>query len=92
MGQPITFAKALAVDGDMVLLFGGYGDDEARLALVRCQGNDAVLLGEAELTGYAREDLWTAQGCGDTLHVTHAGVWRRIRVNDFATYLEEQAR
>ncbi len=79
--EEIAGAKALAVDGDLVLLAGGYDKDAARIALLRLGPQGAQSLGKVWLeppTDPSRRMI----GHGDTLHIIEDGQWRRITVAD----------
>lgn len=81
-------AKAIAIDGNHILLAGGYGSDAARLALIeldqRGSGEAAVPLATWQmplrLAGPERPTLLT--GRGDTLHLIDGDKWHRWRVDD----------
>lgn len=82
-------AKAIAIDGNHMLLAGGYGSDAARLALVeldqRGSGEAAVPLAtwQMPLAGSERPMLLT--GRGDTLHLIDGDRWHQWRVEDAVT-------
>lgn len=86
-------AKAIAIDGNHMLLAGGYGSDAARLALVeldqRGSGEAAVTLATWQmplrLAGSERPMLLT--GRADTLHLIDGDRWHRWRVGDVVTAL-----
>jgi hypothetical protein len=76
----ISDAGAIGVDGDHVLLAGGYDEHRSRLALLRLDGDDARQVG---MWTFHRPDENAArllQGRGATLHIVGGGNWRRIDV------------
>jgi hypothetical protein len=86
-------AKAIAIDGNHMLLAGGYGSDAARLVLVELDqpgnGETAVPLATwqmpLQLAGSERPMLLT--GRSDTLHLIDGDIWHRWRVGDAVTAL-----
>jgi hypothetical protein len=79
----ISFADALAVHGDHVVLSGNYGEGPDRLVLLRLMNNRVRVLRtwKLEPRPAGRENSY-AQGNGDTLHIVHSGRWRRIKVQE----------
>lgn len=73
-------ARALAVDGNHVLLAGGYDDKAGRVALLRLWNRKAEVLGEIQIPAPSREAASLVQGQGDTIHLVDQGVWRRFSV------------
>lgn len=77
-GNDVAGAKAIAVDGDYVLLAGGYNDNSDRLVLLRLD------VDRAEQVGEWRHQLWTpsaarlVQGQGSTLHIAGQGSWTKL--------------
>lgn len=86
----IAGANAIAVDGQHVVLAGGYGDDRARLALLRLKAEGSSLLFEAELdlgtANEAEQLLLTARG--DQVHVVTALTWFRLSVAEIVREAE----
>ena len=86
-------AKAIAIDGNHMLLAGGYGSDAARLALVeldqRGSGEAAATLATWQmplrLAGSEKSMLLT--GRSDTLHLIDGDRWHQWRVGDAVTAL-----
>jgi hypothetical protein len=76
----IAGAKALAVDGDHVLLAGGYGTQSSRLALVRLEGDAARQIGEWIFHLPDRNAARLLQGRGSILHIVGGGRWSGIAV------------
>jgi hypothetical protein len=77
-------ATAIAVDGDNVVLFGGYNEDVSRIALLKLGENAAEWIGELTLTdlpGARRQVV----GRGDTIHIIGDELWRRFTVDDIVT-------
>ena len=72
-------AAAIAVDGDWVVLFGGYDDQRSRIALLKLGEKAAEWVGELTLTEteVARDQ---AVGRGDAIHLIGEGTWRRFTV------------
>ncbi|MBR0752808.1 hypothetical protein JQ604_11490 [Bradyrhizobium jicamae] len=77
----VAGAKALAVDGDLVLLAGGYGDQSERIALLHL-GDDhqAQQIGESQFQRPDRNKARLVQGRGATLHIVGQGNWTRLSV------------
>ncbi|MFO1060013.1 MAG: hypothetical protein U1E53_23980 [Dongiaceae bacterium] len=74
-------ARALAVDGDHVLLAGGWAEDRSgldRLALVRLEDDRARPLGAWHHPLIDGAEM--VQGNGSTLHVVADGQWTRLEV------------
>jgi hypothetical protein len=76
----VAGAGALAVDGDYVLLAGGYNDKSDRLALVRLVGDRAQQSGELRFQPPKRDAAHLLQGQGSTLHIVGQGRWTRVSV------------
>jgi hypothetical protein len=72
-------AAALAVDGDRIVLFGGYGEHRSRIALLTLRETAAEWVGELRLTG-PEATRAQAAGRGDTIHLIGDGEWRRFTV------------
>jgi hypothetical protein len=73
-------AKALAVDGAVVLLAGGYDEDANRLALVRLEQGEAKLIGAFHCPEIENADL--ISGHSSAIHVVKNEIWTRISVCD----------
>ncbi len=73
-------AKALAVDGAIVLLAGGYNEDANRLALVRLEQGDAKLIGQFQCLEIENADL--ISGHSSVIHVVKNERWTRFSVLD----------
>jgi hypothetical protein len=76
----IAGAKALAVDGDHVLLAGGYKEESSRLALLRLDGGEARQVGEGWFKRPDRGAAALVQGRGATLHIVGEGRWVKVTV------------
>lgn len=76
----VAGAKALAVDGDHVLLAGGYGDKSRRLALLRLGNDRALQVGEWHFQPPERNAARLLQGQGDTLHIAGQGRWTKLKL------------
>lgn len=74
-------ARALAVDGDHVLLASGYKPHGNRLAVVKLEADEARLIGELRAP-FDLDGAALLQGQRDTLHIVHDGLWWKIRVQD----------
>jgi hypothetical protein len=85
----ITGAKALAVEGDHVLLAGGYRDRSKRLALLHLGDDEAHPVGEWQLPQFDRHAAGLLQGCGGTLHFVSQGSWSKLSL---ATLCRESRR
>ena len=75
----VSGAKALAVDGDHVVLAGGYGDEAGRIALLRLGDEDAEQIGTTSIQ-VDRTRAHLLVGRGATLHVVGGGTWTRLDV------------
>ena len=73
-------AKALAVDGAIVLLAGGYDEDANRLALVRLEQGAAKLIGAFQCPEIENADL--ISGHSSVIHVVKNERWTRFSVSD----------
>lgn len=73
-------AKALAVDGAVVLLAGGYDEDANRLAFVRLEQGDAKLIGAFQCPEFEYADL--ISGHSSAIHVVKNEIWTRISASD----------
>jgi hypothetical protein len=78
----VVGAKAVAVNDDYVLLGGGYGDDTARLALLRLEDNHAGLVGAERVLPVPSHRPYMLQGNGATIHCVAEGRWVQWSVND----------
>jgi hypothetical protein len=76
----IAGASALAVDGDHVLLAGGY-DQSDQVALLRLTGDRAQQIGVWRLRMPDRTGAHLLQGQGATLHIVGQGRWTRLSVS-----------
>jgi hypothetical protein len=74
----IAGAKALAVEGDHVLLAGGYGDQSQRIALLRLDGDEAYQIEQWQFRWPDQNAASLLQGRGDALHVVEHGNWTRV--------------
>ena len=79
-GNAIKGARALAVDGDHVVLAGGYEQCATRLALLRLEGNEAHHLRDLRFPDAVKGEVTLMQGHGSVLHLVHDGGWTRIDV------------
>jgi hypothetical protein len=77
----VNGAAAIAVDGDSVVLFGGYDEHASRIALLKLGDKTAEWIGELTLAGTkaARDQI---VGRGDTIHVIGEQTWRHFTVGD----------
>ncbi len=84
----VTGAKALAVDGDHVVLAGGYGDQDGRVVLLRLGDEGAEPIGQV----YIRAERSRARllaGRGATLHIAGDGTWTRLDVATLRAIVSE---
>jgi rieske iron-sulfur protein len=84
----VSGAKALATDGDHVLLAGGYGDEAGRIALLHLDDEQAQQLGELRLQPPQRGAARLVQGHGATLHIVEQGRWAKLTVAAARAMLE----
>jgi hypothetical protein len=73
-------SRALAVDGEFVLLAGGYEADAGRLALLRLAQGEAKLIGAFTCPEFENADLLA--GHASTIHFVKNELWTRISVSD----------
>jgi hypothetical protein len=81
----VAGAKALAVDGNFVLLAGGYEKEPSRLSLLELGQGNARLVGT-----YERAEIENAalmQGRSSAIHVVNNGAWTRITVEEVRSHL-----
>jgi hypothetical protein len=76
----IAGAKALAVEGDHVLLAGGYRDQSDRIALLRLGDDQAQEIGQWQLQRPDRNAASLLQGRAETLHIVGRGEWTKMSV------------
>lgn len=76
----VAGARAIAADGDYVLLAGGYGDESDRIALLRLDDSLAERVCEWRLPPLARDAARLVQGRGATLHIVEDGRWTQVSV------------
>ena len=81
----VTGSRALAVDGELILLAGGYAGDAGRLALLRLEYGQAKLLHTCVYPEIERANLLS--GIASTIHFVSDEVWKRIRVSDVHSHL-----
>ncbi len=74
----IAGARAIAVDGDYVLLAGGYDDRSDRLALLRLDHDLAQEIGEWRFKSPEKNTAKLIQGWGATLHIVGRGQWTKL--------------
>jgi hypothetical protein len=74
----VAGAVALAVEGDLVLLAGGYRDQSERIAMLRLGDNQAHQIGEWQFHRFDRNAAWLLQGRGGTLHIVAQGNWTKL--------------
>ena len=77
----IRGSKALATDGQHVLLAGGYGDQARRIALLRLDDERALPLGDVPFQPPANSAAGLLQGHGAILHIVGHGRWRRLNLS-----------
>lgn len=71
----VAGASALAIDADHLLLAGGYGEQSARIALLRLGDDHARQIGELKFPHPDRRAASLLQGRGDTPHIVERGCW-----------------
>lgn len=81
----VTGSRALAVDGGVILLAGGYAGDAGRLALLRLEDGRAKLL--HTLLSLEIEGANLLSGIASTIHFVTDEAWKRIRVSDVQTHM-----
>ena len=80
-------AKLLAVDGDLMVLLGGYGEERRHGVLLRLDQNAARRVGEFAVDVGDIDELPLAGSRGDTLHFVEGDTWSRLSVADVASAL-----
>ena len=76
----VAGAKAIAAEGDYVLLAGGYDRDANRIALLRLETEDAAPVGEWRFEPPKTHSAGLIQGLGSTLHLVRGGKWSKLSV------------
>jgi hypothetical protein len=82
-------ASLLAVDGDLIVLLGGYDDEKKHGALLRLEENSARRIAEFEI-GFDIDDFRNLPYAGaraDTFHFVQDRDWLQLRVRDIAAAL-----
>jgi hypothetical protein len=74
----VAGAKAIAADGDYVLLAGGYTDNSGRIAILRLGSDRAQLAGEWHSQLLKRNGAHLLQGQGATLHIVGQAGWTKL--------------
>jgi hypothetical protein len=82
----VSGSRALAVDGEFVLLAGGYEADAGRLALLMLAQGEAKLLGAFTCPEIANADLLA--GHASMIHFVKNELWSRISVSDAQSELK----
>ena len=83
----ISGATALAVDRSHMLLWGGYGVDVQRVALVELGNKKAKLIRALRAPPINSDAANMIQGLGETLHIVADGRWVRLTVNAVKEFL-----
>ena len=78
--NPCKGARALAVEGECILLAGGYDAASERIALLRLGESEACQIGELKLQRLRTADH--VQGQGGELHIVGDNRWTRVNVAD----------
>ena len=81
----VSWAKALAVDGSLVLLAGGFGDNADKLSLMKLGQNETQCLGSCRCS--AIENAQLLSGRSSTIHTVKDSVWTRINVSKVSAEL-----
>lgn len=76
----VSGAKALAVEGNLVVLAGGYGDDARKISLLQLDQTKAQVLGSYNCEDIGNADLLVGQS--SALHLVKSSEWMRISVSD----------
>lgn len=84
----VAGAQALAVDGDHVLLAGGYSDQSNRLALLHLDRDRAQQIGEWRFQFPERKAARLVQGQGETLHIAGQGRWTKLSLTTIRAALK----
>ena len=84
----VAGASALAVDGEYVLLAGGYDDKSERIALLRLDGDRAQQIGEWRFQPWKRNAAHLLQGQGATLHIVGQGRWTKLSLTTIRAALK----
>lgn len=81
---PVAGAHALAVEGQLALIAGGYGEERNRLVLAGLDRNPIRIIEEFRLDIPEKPESGTMlfHARGNALHVVREGVWRRVMVSD----------
>jgi len=84
----LSGASAIAVEGDYVLLAGGY-DDAERLALLHLDQAGTKSMRELQYPELGVSGDGLIQGHGGALNVVAGGAWSRVTVDDVRTFLAD---
>lgn len=86
--NPIAGARAIAVDGDRVLLFGGYGKDADRLVLQECKETDdvSVPIYQGKLPVPQSKNFLVVTGRNGALHVITDDCWYQLTVREASAH------
>jgi hypothetical protein len=74
-------ASAIAVNGDLVLLGGGYGAKDNHIAVVKREGDTSRKIGTLRYAPGKPTAAGLMQGRGDMLHIVSDGVWYKVGVD-----------
>lgn len=79
----VAGARAIAVDGNRVLLFGGYGEDRNR-CIIQSLSTSGKAMNQTECTLKAPFDIGasTVLARGANLHAVHQGTWYQLSLSD----------
>ena len=80
----VAGAHAIAGRGDHVILGGGYNDDKNRVALLRLDTVEALLVAEFRLPSVAGNPRFT-RGRDGILHAVTGDLWLRIDIENWLT-------
>lgn len=78
----IDGARAIAVDGDHVVLFGGYAERSRRIALLKLGPAAVEWIGDLHLASGDGREPQAVVGRSDTIHLIGNGVWERLTVGE----------
>ncbi|MEN2711360.1 hypothetical protein ACQKOH_04200 [Sphingomonas sp. NPDC092331] len=76
----IVGARAIAVEGDVVMLAGGYEEENCRAAILKLERETSRQIGSFRLPPAERGGATLLKGRGNVLHVVRDGIWMRTTV------------
>jgi hypothetical protein len=83
----IAGARAIAVEDDIVLLAGGYGRDDGKIAVLKLEGDASRVIGTLRLEPVSQGPA-ILTGRGGILHSINESIWTRLSASRAARAVE----